>query len=94
MNAIDDGRCRSADEFVQFVDACLRHLSLEQAAYGRAGAVDIRILAESIAHRWACAGSPETAPSADAIAGLLRSDWVVSGEFRSLRSTIQSCPAE
>ncbi len=94
MKAIDGGYFRNADEFVLFVDACLRHLSFEQVAHDRAYADGIRSLADAIAHRWARGGSPKNAPSTDEIAGLLQSEWVVSGQFRSIRSAIGSSATE
>jgi len=89
MKVIDGGYFKSADEFVLFVDACLRHLSFEQITHDRAYAFGVRNLADAIAHRWACGGSRENAPTAGEIAGLLESEWMVSGRFRSLRSAIR-----
>lgn len=88
LKAIDGGYFRSADDFVLFVDACLRHLSFEQVRYDRAYAHAIRNLADAIAQRWARGTSPQNAPGAEEIAGLLQSEWVRSGQFRSLPCAI------
>lgn len=86
LNAINGGYFKSADEFVLFVEACLRTLAFEQIMHDRAHAIGVRNLADAIARRWACGSAPENAPTTDQIAGLLQSDWVVSGQFRSFRT--------
>jgi hypothetical protein len=86
LNAIDGGYFKSANEFVMFVEACLRTLAFEQIMHDRAHAIGVRNLADAIARRWACGSSPGNAPTTEDIAGLLQSDWVVSGQFRSFRS--------
>lgn len=86
--AIGDGHFESADEFVRFVDACLRHLAFEQVMSDRAYAIGVRNLADAIARRWASRNSTKSTPTANEIAGLLQSDWVTLGHFRSLRSEI------
>lgn len=88
MNAIADGHIESAAEFVRFVDACLRHLALEPVRYERADTVEVRSLADAIARQWARGNSNIRTPSTDEIVGLLQSEWVTSGNFRSLRSAI------
>ena len=88
MNAIDDGYFKSADEFVRFVDACLRHLVFEQVVYGRAYAIAVRNLADAIARLFADENSRKCTPTADEIAEFLQSEWVTLGHFRSLRSAV------
>jgi hypothetical protein len=85
MRAINDGYIESADEFVRFFDACLRHLAFEQVSADRAYEIGVRNLADAIARRWASENSFKSTPSANEIAGLLQSDWVTQGDFRSLR---------
>jgi hypothetical protein len=87
LRAIDGGYFKSADEFVRFVEACMRHLSFEQVMQDRGYAHGIRDLAEAIARRWACGSAPLGAPTSDEIAGLLQSEWVSSGQFRLLRAS-------
>jgi hypothetical protein len=87
MNAIDGGYIESADEFVRFVDACLRYLASEQVMYDR-DALAVRNLADAIARLWASANSSKRTPTTNEIAGLLQSEWVTLGHFRSLRSAI------
>jgi len=88
MKAIDDGYFQSADEFVRFLEACLRHLDLEQVMYDLAYATGVRNLADAIARRWATNASRNDAPSTDEIAGLLQSERVTMGCFRSLRAEV------
>ena len=85
MKAINDGYIANADEFVRFFDACLRHLAFEQVMADRAYVVGVRNLADAIARRWASLNSFKSTPTANEIAGLLQSDWVTQGHFRSLR---------
>lgn len=92
--AIDGGCFKGADEFVLFIEACLRTLAFEQIMHDRAHAIGVRNLADAIARRWACGTSPNSAPSTDEIAGLLQSDWVVSGRFRSFGSAKNPSDAE
>jgi len=86
QKAIEGGYFKSAGDFVQFVEACLRHLSFEQVVQDRGYALGIRNLAEAIARRWASGNASRSAPSADEIAGLLQCEWVTSGQFRLLGS--------
>jgi hypothetical protein len=88
MRTIDDGYFKSADEFVRFVDACLRYIVSDQVASPCANAIGVRHLADSIACRCALGNSSNNSPSTDEIAGLLQSEWMVSGHFRSLRREI------
>jgi hypothetical protein len=88
MKAIDDGYIESADEFVRFIDACLRHLAFEQVMSDRAYAIGVRNLADAIARLWASGNSTKSTPTTNEIAGLLQSEWVSLGHFRSLRSEI------
>ena len=85
--AIGGGYFKSANEFVLFVEACMRYLSFEQVVQNRAYALVVRDLADTLARKWACVTAPIDAPTADEIAGLLLSEWVTSGEFTSLRSS-------
>jgi len=87
LKAIKGGYFKIADDFVLFVEACLRTLAFEQIMHDSAHAIGVRSLADAIARRWACGSSPKYAPTTDEIAGLLQSEWVVSGQFRSLRAT-------
>lgn len=93
-NAIAGGCFKSADEFVQFIEACLRTLAFEQIMHDRTRAIGVRNLADAIARRWACGNSAKKIPTTDEIAGLLQSDWVVSGQFRSLGSARNPSTAE
>ena len=86
MRAINDGYIESADEFVRFFDACLRHLAFEQVTANRAYEIGVRNLADAIARRWASGNSFKSTPSANEIVGLLQSEWMTQGHFRSLRS--------
>lgn len=86
MKAINDGYLESGDEFVRFVDACLRHLAFEEVMYDRAYTIKVRNLADAIVRQWTSGNSRNSTPSTDEIAGLLQSEWVTSGHFRSLRS--------
>jgi hypothetical protein len=86
MRAINDGYIESADEFVRFFDACLRHLAFDQVMADRAYAVGVRNLADAIARKWASGNSFKSTPSTNEIAGLLQSEWMTQGHFRSLRS--------
>jgi hypothetical protein len=94
LRAINGGYFKSADEFVLFVEACIRYLSFEQVMQDRGYAHGIRNLAEALARKWACGSAPENAPTADEIAGLLQSEWVTSGQFRLLRSASAGCDAD
>ena len=94
LKAISGGYFKSADEFVLFIEACLRTLSFEQIMHDRAHAIGVRSLADAIARRWACGNAPIDAPTTDEIAGLLQSEWVVSGRFRALRSAKRDSGAE
>jgi len=94
LKAIKRGYFKSAHEFVLFVEACLRTLAFEQIMHDRAHAIGVRSLADAIARRWACGSSPKYAPTTDEIAGLLQSDWVVSGQFRSLQAAANGPGAE
>ena len=91
LKAIDGGYFKSADEFVLFVEACLRYISFEQVVQDCAPALVIRDLAEVLAHKWACGTAPRNAPTAHEIAGLLQSEWIASGEFKLLRSASHCC---
>jgi len=91
---MDGGYFQSAEEFVVFVEACLRYLSIEQFAQDRAYALVVRDLAETLARHWTCGTAPENAPAALEIAGLLQSEWVTSGQFRSLTSASADCDAK
>lgn len=84
LKSIEGGYFKSADDFVQFVEACLRHLSFEQVVQDRGYALGIRNLAEAIARRWTRGRAPRSAPTADEIAGLLQCEWVTSGQFKLL----------
>jgi hypothetical protein len=86
LKAIDGGYFKSADEFVLFVEACMRYLSFEQVMRDRGYVHGIRNLAEAIARKWACGSAPENPLTSDEIAGLLQSEWVTSGQFSLLRS--------
>jgi len=86
LRAIDSGYFKSAEDFVGFVEACMRQLSFDQIMQDRGYAHGIRNLAEAIARRWACGTAPKDAPTADEIAGLLQSEWVTSGQFKMLRT--------
>jgi hypothetical protein len=88
MKAIHDGHIESADEFVRFVDACLGHLAFEPATCERAYTTEVRNLADAIARKWACGNSIKCTPTTYEIAGLLQSEWVTLGHFRSRRSAI------
>jgi hypothetical protein len=94
MKIIDEGYFGSADEFVRFVDACLRYISSEQVASPCANAIGARKLAESIACRCASEDSSSNLPTTDEIAGLLESEWMTSGHFRSLRREINHSGTE
>lgn len=93
LKSIEGGYFKSADDFVQFVEACLRHLSFEQVVQDRGYALGIRNLAEAIARRWARESAPRSAPTADEIAGLLQCEWVTSGQFRFLGLASDRCDA-
>jgi hypothetical protein len=88
IKVIDDGYIESADEFVRFVDACLRHLAFEQVMSDRPYAIGVRNLADAIARLWASGNLAKSTPTTNEIAGLLQSEWVSLGHFRSLRSEI------
>jgi hypothetical protein len=91
LKAIDGGYFKSTDEFVLFIDACIRYLSFEQVMQDRGYVHGIRNLAEALARNWACGPAPENAPTADEIAGLLQSEWVTSGHFKLLRFASAGC---
>ena len=86
LRAIDGGYFKGVDDFVRFIEACIRFLSFEQAMQKRAYAHGIRNLADALARQWAGGSAPNGAPTADEIAGLLQSDWITSGEFKLLQS--------
>jgi hypothetical protein len=94
VTIIDDGHIESAAEFVRFVDACLRYLAFDQVVSDRAYAIGVRNLADTIAQRWARGKSTKSTPTADDISGLLQSEWVSSGQFRSLRTGINFSGAQ
>jgi hypothetical protein len=94
LTIIDHGYIESADEFVRFADACSRYLAFDQVVSDRPHAIGVRILADAIARRWACGKSTNSTPTADEISGLLQSEWVTSGQFRSLASGINYSRAQ
>ncbi len=94
LKSMDGSYFQSGEEFVLFVEACLRYVSIEQSVQNRAYALVVRDLAETLARHWTCGTAPENAPTAEEIAGLLQSEWVTSGQFRSLRSAGAECDAK
>lgn len=90
---IDEGYVESAEEFVRFVEACLRFIGFQQFASDRAYAIGARNLCDAIARRWTSRNSTKRSPTANEIAGLVQSEWVASGQFRTLRPGVNKSDA-